>query len=63
MTWTCLEFVEVHGFKDADLGSSDVQAHLGGCPALSRYSIFKSQQLEDINSLPCIFAFPIGRDF
>ena len=53
----------MHGFKDADLGGSDVQAHLGGYPALSRYSIFKSQQLEDINSLPCIFAIPIGRDF
>jgi hypothetical protein len=38
MTWTCLEFVEVQGFKDADLGS-DVQVHLGGCPALSMYSI------------------------
>jgi len=48
MTWTCLEVVEVHGFKDADLGGtcSDVQAHLGGCPALSRYSIqFSSMYL------------------
>ena len=49
MMWTCLEFVEVHGFEYAGLGS-DVQAHLctvcmvGGCPTPSSYSIFKSQQ-------------------